>query len=362
MQAKRELEAEKKKASEVSRLAETYSAPRERTLDAPPMAVDGVFFKCALSGDTLLPKKEMEAFIDNFLMEQLSEEPMMTSALMIHTLNKDPDRSKICMETLSKYIDNIVEHPSEEKFRKIRVNNKAFQDRVAKMKGTHEFLQAAGFQSQKMPGPNGTDEEFLVMDSDHAQNTEHLTTLKDILLCAEPIKPELDHDIKVFYPSQNAQRMELPPDFFTMSAEELRKEQQMKQEASEKLGMLRTKEMRERERVRELRRYRFCLIRVRFPDGVLLQGTFRAHDKFSVVMDFIRECLDVDWIPFTVNSSTGHKLSEETQSLAELGLAPASVINFQYDPTVLKEVAAQRGSTQFQRYLKTELLAAIQSL
>jgi UBX domain-containing protein 6 len=35
--------------------------------------------------------------------------------------------------------------------------------------------------------------------------------------------------------------------------------------------MLRTKAMREKEEQREKRRYRFAIIRVRFPDGLVLQ-------------------------------------------------------------------------------------------
>ena len=42
-------------------------------------------------------------------------------------------------------------------------------------------------------------------------------------------------------------------------------------EAVEQQGMLRTKEMREREALREKRRYRYSLIRIRFPDGLVLQ-------------------------------------------------------------------------------------------
>jgi len=35
--------------------------------------------------------------------------------------------------------------------------------------------------------------------------------------------------------------------------------------------MLRTKAMREKEEKREMRKYRYAVIRIRFPDGVLLQ-------------------------------------------------------------------------------------------
>lgn len=43
-------------------------------------------------------------------------------------------------------------------------------------------------------------------------------------------------------------------------------------EVIERGSVLRTKAMKEAESQRALRRYRYALIRVRFPDGVLLQG------------------------------------------------------------------------------------------
>ena len=42
-----------------------------------------------------MPKKEMEENIHAFLLSQLPEEPEMTSALMIYTLNKDREKAKV---------------------------------------------------------------------------------------------------------------------------------------------------------------------------------------------------------------------------------------------------------------------------
>lgn len=42
-------------------------------------------------------------------------------------------------------------------------------------------------------------------------------------------------------------------------------------EAMEKTMQLRTKAMREKEELREMRKYRFALIRIRLPDGIFLQ-------------------------------------------------------------------------------------------
>lgn len=352
-----QIKEEMKVVSEAKATAESYAGPKEVDLEgAPVLAVTGVYFKCPLIGPEVLPKKEMEACINEFLLSQLAEEPQMTSALMIHTLNKDSEKVKVCIETLCKYLDNIMSNPDEEKFRKIRVNNKAFQERILPLQGTEEFLQAAGFQRRSLPGPNQVEEDFYVLDAENAVDVGRLRDLKEILLNAEPIKPELDHNAKVYYPSPNANRIQVPESFYNVSAEELKKEQQIRQEAVEKLGMLRTKEMRERDRQRELRRYRYTLIRVRFPDGILLQGTFRALDRVKALMDFVRESIVLDWVPFSLATCTGQKLTDEYQSLAELDLAPAAVVNFEFDKSVMAEIAAEQGSSEIRKYLKDELL------
>ena len=92
----------------------------------------------------------------------------------------------------------MINNPGEEKFYKIRVNNKVFQERVGPVKGTNEFLQAAGFEYKMAAGPNdGDPEEYLVMGEGHLREPERLASLKDILVTAEPIRPELDHNLQV---------------------------------------------------------------------------------------------------------------------------------------------------------------------
>lgn len=87
-----------------------------------------------------------------------------------------------------------------------------------------------------------------------------MRSTKDVLLNAEPIKPDLDRCMKIFHPSPYANQMTVPSDFYAISLEEIKREQQRLTENAEKLGVLRTKEMRERDRLKELRRYRFAQI------------------------------------------------------------------------------------------------------
>lgn len=82
---------------------------------------------------------------------------------------------------------------------------------------------------------------------------------------------EIDRNVQVLSPAQAAKKVDLPPDFYALSPEELKREQQSRAEALEKQMQLRTKAMREKDELREIRKYKFALIRVRFPDGIYLQ-------------------------------------------------------------------------------------------
>ena len=364
-QVRNELRKEQEEQARAQKLAQVYSEKSELQLEgAPVLAVEGVFFRCGLLGDEVLPKAEMEERIKTFLYSQISEEPIMTSALLVYTLNKDAEKVNVCVETLGKYLDNVIKNPEEPKFAKIRVQNMAFQERVFSLEGSQEFLQAVGFELKELPGADGSPERFFVLRPDLARNTERLTTAKDVLFAAEPIRPELDRNRKVYYISGRMAPMEVPAEFYAISREELRREQQAINEAVERMGMLRTKEMREREQQRELRKYRYCLLRIMLPDSLLLQGTFRATEKLQAVFDFVRACLELDWLPFRLSRKGGDSLDEEAsggRSLAECQLAPATLLHFSCDTSVVDDVKRQRGSQKFS-FLKQELLSTAEPL
>ena len=62
-------------------------------------------------------------------------------------------------------------------------------------------------------------------------------------------------------------------DFYQLSLEEIRREQKLKSVAVESSQQLRTKAMRGRDEVRAVAKYyRYTLLRVRLPDGLILQG------------------------------------------------------------------------------------------
>lgn len=354
---RRELEAEKKHLEGNS----TAKAPVENEIEASAhLAVKGVYFKCPLISDEVLTKEEWRVKIKNFLFEQLEEERGLTACLIIHSCNYNRTKISDCVNILCRYLDNIIANPEETKFHKIRCSNQTFSEKVLPILGATELLYAAGFSLQKLDH-NGTEEDFWVFSPENVDGIQTLEFLRDALKSEDRVELEVDRNLQVLSPAQASKRIDLPPDFYALTPEELKREQQLKAEMTEKQLQLRTKAMREKDELREIRKYKFALIRVRFPDGLYLQGTFSVYEKFSEVVAFVQSNLEHD-LPFILLSPTGQKMedSDSESTLFELRLVPATILIFQWDPSIQKEIELQgKGSLN---YLKPEVMMLVQSI
>lgn len=346
-QARKELENEQKINEDIAKIKETYGEKPDVELEAPGSS-GGIFYKCSLVGEGVFPRNEMKVKIKEFLYSQLEQEKALTAVLIIHTCNSPRDRVETCIETLSKYIDNIVNNPTEPKYRKIRKSNKAFQERVASLEGTLEFLEGCGFQSAPMEfGEDGQMEDFWFYPEENS-DIETLSAMRDTLKGAGPVNAELDRNLTVLPPGQKIEQTQLSSDYFCLSGEEVRKEQERRGDIVERETMLRTKAMREKEEMKARRKYKFCLIRVRFPDNWVLQGTFSVQETLSAVYEFVSEQLETPLPHQLTDSVTGLKLEGDT-SLLDQGLVPASVLNFSWDPEIEADLASQGGPISYLR-------------
>ncbi|KAK2721087.1 hypothetical protein QYM36_003381, partial [Artemia franciscana] len=235
-----------------------------------------------------------------------------------------------CVDTINRILENVIQHPTEEKYRKIRVMSTAFQEKVYYMEGSNEFLMAAGFQLVQLPGPDGNDEDYYVLMDFDEEKKEFIMMLREALNNGEVIRPELDRSLRVLFPAGARRKTELPDEFYDLTAEELKKEQELRKHVVEQELMLRTKAMREREAQREKRRYRYTLIRIRFPDEIILQGTFKVNEKLRDVTSFIQEALEEPLRPFVL-SFLGKKLVDQDVSLLDLELIPSVTLHFNWD-------------------------------
>ncbi|XP_049817457.1 UBX domain-containing protein 6-like isoform X2 [Aethina tumida] len=355
-QVRRELENEK--GSVIQENFIPQRKPEETELEASPhLAVKGVYFRCPFVSEEVLSRDEWKVKIQEFLYQQLEDEKGLTSCLIIHSCNYNRMKVEECVATLCRYLDNIIAKPEEDKYHKIRCQNATYLDKVQPILGTDEFLESTGFRKTLLDH-NGSKEFFWLWSLDNVESIEVLKSLRETLTSGDRVELEIDRNIQVLSPVQATSRIELPQDFFAISPEELKKEQQLRKENAEKQLQLRTKAMREKDELREIRKYKFALIRIRFPDGLYLQGTFSVYEKFSEVLEFVRENLDMD-APFELSTATGQKFGNEEaeSSLVDLRLVPATILIFKWDKSIEEDIALSGNNT----FLKPEIMILMQS-
>lgn len=308
-------------------------------------AIQGVYFTCELLGDEVqLTRSEMRENVEAFLRSQLDCDAVVASSLMIFSLNGE--KSQVTSETLQKYLQNLIEHPEDPKYRRIRMSNKAFQERVGAAKGGVEFLLACGFEESLEAAPEGSSpEKFLVISEEKADDVAQLVQALEVLRTGEPVPLKLYRDPTVFKASSSRKITvpELSSDFFQVTAAEVKKEQASKTLEAERMLTLRTQEMRLRDETLRHYTYKYTLIRIRFPDDFFLQGTFSCHEKIQAVRDFICEHLVEKELPLFIlkDPTTGKVVDDDKRTLGDLNLAPAAMLNFEWDPDVLASYVAQ---------------------
>lgn len=64
----------------------------------------------------------------------------------VYTEDKYPNVARVCFTTLEMIMRNLIEHPDEKKFKKIKKANSDFAERVGNLKGGIFFLKAIGFE------------------------------------------------------------------------------------------------------------------------------------------------------------------------------------------------------------------------
>ncbi|EDV55115.1 UBX domain-containing protein 6 [Drosophila erecta] len=350
-QAKRELEAERRQKEEAVGLASSTSTSTSASGgDTRNLACEGVFFRCPLISEEILPKSVWKGRIKEFLYQQLEADRGLTACLIIHNCNVK-EKADECIATLIRYLENLIKNPEEEKFCKIRMSNKIFSEKVRYVEGALDVLQAAGFAEVQID-----DEPFLLWTKEQTEKDLDLPTLVEALKNSETIPLELDRNIKVLLPSQ-ARRVVLPDEFYRLAPEEIKKEQQLRSEAIAQSQMLRTKAMREREEQRNLRMYRYALIRVKFPNGLFIQGTFNVYEKIADVFEFVQSCLADESLDFSLVVTSDGKLCDEDleRTLYDCKLIPNSLLLFSAN-----EVPAPVQTDM--NYLKEDLLMLVQAM
>ncbi|PKU81054.1 hypothetical protein MA16_Dca024026 [Dendrobium catenatum] len=151
---KAEKEEEKRAREKIRQRLEEDKAERRRKLGLPPedpAATKPTTIPAAEEKKSVLPIKPVTKL-----------EQMRDCLRSLKQNHKEEDaKVKRAFQTLLTYVGNVARNPNEEKFRKIRLNNATFQDRVGSLHGGIEFLELCGFEKQE----GG---EFLFLPRDKA--------------------------------------------------------------------------------------------------------------------------------------------------------------------------------------------------
>lgn len=87
---------------------------------------------------------------------------------LTHLKNNCPSADfVVAVKTLLTFVKNVVDHPMEEKYRRVRTSNSTFQARLASKTGGLECMHAFGFESVQENGEN-----FLVLSAAAASNPD----------------------------------------------------------------------------------------------------------------------------------------------------------------------------------------------
>ncbi|XP_018417704.1 PREDICTED: UBX domain-containing protein 6-like [Nanorana parkeri] len=263
---------------------------------------------------------------------------------------------------LLRYLNNIIENPNEEKYCAVRISNKIFQEKINCLEGSLEFFEAVGFEKKTLPLPGqDVEDEFYVLSSEALKNLNDLQGYRDSLLSGKPIRATLERQPRIFAPSLQATRFSLTDDFYNLTVQEIKQQHQLRKEKLEQESVLQTKAMRGREEKLKMKKYKYTVLRVRFPDGYLLQGTFHAQEWLSTLFDFVCQHLQNNWLPYDLLGPCGQKLENKQITFLDCGLVPSALLTFCWDVDVLADVEATTGH-KAKSALKEELISIAEIL
>ncbi|KAM4070569.1 hypothetical protein ACB094_12G175100 [Castanea mollissima] len=149
---KKEKEEEKRAREKILKKLEHDKVERRSRLGLPPESPSVKPYTHLLQEKTLQTSLPLKSVTNAERMREC-----LRSLKRNH--QNDGARVRRAFETLLIYVGNIAKNPDEEKFRKIRLTNPLFQDRVGNLRGGMEFLELCGFERTE-------GDEFLYLPDD----------------------------------------------------------------------------------------------------------------------------------------------------------------------------------------------------
>ncbi|KAH0869466.1 hypothetical protein HID58_076488 [Brassica napus] len=270
-------------------------------------------FECPICGNPFKTEEEVSVHVESCLGEDTttngdeasSEEKDKSEVekLVVVYLSGKPSESSV--DVLLRLLKNIVKEPENGKFRKIRMSNAKIKEAIGDVAGGVELLELVGFELKEE-----NDEIWAVMDVPGGDQTQLINevvgmlekrkiemTRNDEVLPVEPVAAapkKIDREIRVFFSvAENvASRIEVPDSFYSLSADEIKREADLRRKKIAESQLLIPRSYKEKQAKAARKRYKRSMIRVQFPDGVVLQGVFAPWEPtFALYEVFVSSAL-----------------------------------------------------------------------
>ncbi|VDO03742.1 unnamed protein product [Rodentolepis nana] len=341
-------------------------------------ALKRVLFSCSkLLGDEFTDSYDkVDAEIVKALLEEAQNDPASAYTLLVirniaaspFPADVDPnnentpdisvfrEKRKNNLETI---IRNLIEHPDNENFRRLKMGNKLIAE-LLQLEYGQKFFETCGFieteETTTMEDGSASSLKLLVFPAAPSEEqTLQLKEMLELLKSGEKIFPELVRDTAVFQASGREVREfshdDLPPEFFAINLSDFRRiRDSIRQVTSDK--PLLTKASRDRLKKLNRRTFRYTLIRVRLPqNNLLIQATFATSETVNDVRIWLSGCLADPSIEYSLYAppgtlpSTGNSNRpatarvpldecEETSTLLDLNLFPSVILNLSLKPNM----------------------------
>ncbi|XP_068662702.1 plant UBX domain-containing protein 2 isoform X1 [Aristolochia californica] len=276
-------------------------------------------FQCPVCGGAYGSEEEVSEHVEACLSDRVAEstgpqnvEVDMRNELMGWVgvyLSGEPSEGSV--EVVLKLLRNIVKEPGNDKFRRLRMSNPKINEAFQMTASGVELLEGIGFRLQQQG-----EEMWATME---APSDEQICSMREAMSLLENKKQEnsplvdsvtlenrvqqkkvVDRQVRVFFsvPESVAAKIDLPDSFYNLSAEELKREAELKRKKIADSQLLIPKSYKEKQAKAARRKYKATIIRIQFPDGVVLQGVFLPWEPTTVLYEFVSSALKESCLEF----------------------------------------------------------------
>ncbi|MQL74190.1 hypothetical protein Taro_006551, partial [Colocasia esculenta] len=258
--------------------------------------------------------------------------------------------SKESAEVVVRLLRNVVREPDNDKFRRIRMSNPKISQAVGTVKGAVELLECVGFRlgeedgetwaTMELPGERQIsliNEAITLLERWKLEDSAPMPSVAAVN--SLPVQEKVDRQVKVFFsvPEIEAAKIDLPDSFYNLSAEELKREAELRKKKIAESQILIPKSYKEKQMMASRKRYKATCIRVQFPDGVVLQGIFLPWESTTALYEFVHSALKEPCLEFELLRPGVPKMQfiprfsrsgERPPTLEEEGLVPSALVKF----------------------------------